>query len=388
MTEPLITPPRARDMGAPAWSPAWPVWPGFGATTPASVTLVLAPRDDPHHLQAAFAAHRPQHGHITVHPTTGARNATYLAHDVIRALGKHLPVPDTLLDQPTWMGHTDRSWRIAAAWTLTLGITHLTVCRAHTASIRQWEFLLAFSARTNIHLILLADKPIPTDADRLLATTDHQRVDTLPTLATPVQHPSDGSAAYQYRWYQPTAVAFPPSDDELWFRMPPQPRMRPTGKATVPPPKPAGPTPPLPPPGTHQDHSHPHIAQIAARIHSRIAHPTHAACAALRALTGYNNEQIKNLHTWPSNGLPPLPAWTRPLMDAARRLTALRGHPDAPNPLSTPHWEHPEIEHALRACRLLPTPPAPGSPAPDQIAPHRRPSRNATIKVLRDHPPS
>jgi len=363
------------------WAPAWPPWPEHGATLPASVTLVTAPRDDPHHLQEAFAAHRPHHGHITVHPTPGARNAAYLAHDIIRALGKHLPVPDAALDQPTWMGHTDRSWRIAAAWSLTLGVTHLIVCRAHTVSIRQWEFLLAFSAHTRLHLTLLAGRPVPTDVNRLLATIDHQRLDALPAAADPAPHPPGGATTHPHRWPQP-AVAFPPPESEIWFRMPPQPSMRHTYTAPLPPGEPDGPTPPLPPPGARQDHTHPHIGQIAARIHSRIAHPTHAACVALRALTGYDNRQINNLHTWPSNGLPPLPAWTAPLMDAARRLAALRGHPDTPNPLSTPDWEHPEIEHALRSCRLLPTPPATGS----RTAHARHPSKNATIKVLRAQP--
>ncbi|MGW0583766.1 hypothetical protein ACWD25_49475 [Streptomyces sp. NPDC002920] len=107
----------------------------------------------------------------------------------------------------------------------------------------------------------------------------------------------------------------------------------------------------------HQDHLHPHNTQIADRIHTRIAHPVHAACAALGALTGYSSRQIKALHTRPGNGLPALPPWTTLLMDAARQLAALRGHPDAPNPLSVPHWEHSEIDQALRACRLLPTPP-------------------------------
>ncbi len=110
-------------------------------------------------MRLAFAAHQPRYGRITVHPTPLAGTGAYLAHDLIRALGKHLPVPDDNHDLPTWAGNSDRSWRITAAWILTLGITHLTICRAHRISAGQWEQLLALSTRTGLRLTLLCNGP-------------------------------------------------------------------------------------------------------------------------------------------------------------------------------------------------------------------------------------
>ncbi|MFJ3644453.1 hypothetical protein [Streptomyces murinus] len=142
------------------------------------------------------------------------------------------------------------------------------------------------------------------------------------------------------------------------------------------------PGPLLPLPGPHQDPHHPHTVQIADRIHTRVAHPVHAACVAVGALTGYNSQQIKALHTQPSSGLPALPAWTEVLLDAARHLAALRGHPDAPNPLSVPPWEVADIDRALHACRLVPT------PADRRSRIHTaQTSTTTTIRRLRGHTP-
>ncbi|MER7967996.1 hypothetical protein ABTX35_03100 [Streptomyces sp. NPDC096080] len=334
------------------WSPTWP--PRRNATL-ARITVVVTVQDEPDYMRLAFSAHQPRHGRITVHPTPLAGNGPYLAHDVVRALGKHLPLPDDDHGLPTWATHTNHSWRITAAWILTLGIRHLTICRAHRLSTGQWGQLLALSARTGIHLTLLCNGPLPRQPFHLLDTIEHTLLDDRHAAAAHWRTPTSLPETAGYPWWRHRAP-FPPRDDELQFRMPPQP-LNPHVCAFTPSSAPPGPIPPLPLPGPHQDHLHPHITHISDRIHTRIAHPAHAACAALAALTGYSSRQIKALHTQPGSGLPPLPAWTTVLMDAARQLAALRGHPDAPNPLSVPRWEHPEIDQALRACHLLPTPP-------------------------------
>ncbi|WP_052457504.1 hypothetical protein [Streptomyces sp. AcH 505] len=324
-------------------------------------------------MQMAFAAHQPRYGHITVHPTP-LGTGSYLAHDLIRALGKHLPIPSANHDQPMWINHTDRSWRIAAAWILTLGITHLTLCRAHRISAPQWEYLLALSARTGTHLTLLCNAPIPHATARLQATITHQYIDDdLPAAAAHWRLPPSPEEFTGYRWWQQTA-SYPPLESERWFRMPTEPALPRTGERFAPLPDLPGHILRLPAPGAHQDYPHPHIAQVASRIHSRIAHPVHAACVALRALTGYSNTQITNLRTQPGDALPSLPAWASILMDATRHLAELRGHPDAPNPLATPTWEHPDIDQALQACRLLPSPPIRGrrSPPPTRQPPAAR----------------
>lgn len=354
---PSPTEPHTAGPPAPRSEEKWcPTWQSHHDTQLPPVTVVVTARDEPQYMRLAFAAHQPLYGRITIHPTPLAGTGAYLAHDLIRALGKHLPVPDDDHGMPGWTNNADRSWRITAAWILTLGITHLTLCRAHRISAPQWEHLLALSARTGARLTLLCNGPLLPQTAALLDTIPHRVLDDLRAATMHWRLPTDLPAPRGYQWRQHNA-AFPPRDDELWFRLPPQPRL-PITVGFTPAPKPTGPTPPLPIPGPRQDPSHPHTAQIAARIHTRIAHPVHAACVALRALTGYSAQQIKTLHERSGNGLPPLPAWTHQLLDAARRLAELRGHPDAPNVLSTPRWEHPEIEQALSGCRLLPTPPA------------------------------
>ncbi|MER8261837.1 hypothetical protein [Streptomyces albidoflavus] len=358
------------------WSPTWP--PGHHHTPP-RVTLVCAPRDEQNFMRLAFGAHQPPTGRITVHPTPLVKTGPYLAHDIIRALGKHLPLPAKDRDLPTWASHTDRSWRIAAAWITTLSISHLTICRAHRLSPSHWEHLLALAALTNIRLTLLCNGPVPPKNLSLLDTTEHKVIDTPRQAAahwrpsTPRQRPD------HYPWWQHRAP-FPPQADELQFRMPPQPS-QPLTLTFRPSLLPPGPTPPLHTPGPHHDPLHPHHTVIADRIHTRIAHPVHAACTALTVLTGYNSHQIKALHTHSGSGLPPLPTWARILIDAACRLADLRGHPDAPNPLSVPSWEHAEIDQALHACRLLPTPPHRAYRPPFHPA-----SRTKTIRQLRGLP--
>ncbi|MDO0917826.1 hypothetical protein QQM39_45705 [Streptomyces sp. DT2A-34] len=379
MTPRLPPPDAAGPAGsnnASEWSPTWP--PRQNTPLPL-VTLVVTMRDEQDYMRLAFAAHQPRHGRITVHPTPLAGTGPNLAHDLIRALGKHLPLPDKDHGLPAWATNTNRSWRIIAAWILTLGISHLTICRAHRLSTGQWEQLLALSARTGIRLTLLCNGPIPLTTLSLLDTIDHRLLDNRQAAAAhwcPPPHPRHPAG---YPWWQHRAP-FLPREDDLQFRMPPQP-LKPAAVVFTPSSLPPGPIPALPLPGPHQDDVHPHAVQIADRIHTRIAHPVHAACVAVAALTGYNSQQIKALHTQPSNGLPELPPWTTVLMDAARQLAALRGHPDAPNPLSVPPWEHADIDQALHACRLRPTPPTRRLRTPSAHV-----SRTKTVDQLRGRP--
>ncbi|MFC9337417.1 hypothetical protein ACFT0G_03125 [Streptomyces sp. NPDC057020] len=374
MTPGLTQPNTARNRSE--WSPTWP--PGQSHTLP-PVTVISTPRDEQDFMRLAFQAHQPHTGRITVHPTPLAGSGPYLAHDLIRALGKHLPLPAADQDLPTWASHTDPSWRIAAAWITTLGINRLTVCRAHRLTSSHWGQLLALAARTGIRLTLLCNGPTPPKTLSLLDTIEHKTIDTQRDAAAHWRPPKPRRQPAGYPWWQHRAP-FPPQADELQFLMPPQPSQ----PATVyfqPTSLPPATTPPLPAPGPHQDPFHPHHTAIADRIHTRIAHPVHASCAALATLTGYNSRQIKALHTHAGSGPPPLPAWTRILIDAACQLAALRGHPDAPNPLSVPSWEHEEIDQALHACGLLPT-------LPNRR--HRPPltpaSRTKTIRQMRGLP--
>lgn len=343
---------RPRSPWSPQWRPAV-------HSAPAAVTVVCTPRDDPQYMALAFAAHQPCYGRVTVHPTPVAGNGFYLAHDLMRAYGKHLPVPGDG-HAPDWTTSIDDNWRFAAAWTMALGITHLTLCRAHTASTAQWQYLLALSVRTGIQLTMLCNGPLPRETAHLLTTVEHRCIQDLSTAQTH-WHTRRGPAPGGYPWWAATA-AFPPASDEVWFRLPPQPTSPRTGTTPPPGPPPGTPTAQLPGATACQDHGHPHIARTAARIHTRIAHPVHAATAALRVLSGYTNEQISTMHHLPRVGVydptPGLPLWAALLTDAARCLAELLGHRNPRNLVSTPQWEHPEIDQALQDCRLLPSLPA------------------------------
>lgn len=345
-----------------------PPWIPHTATPPAPVTVIVDPHDEAHYMRLAFTAHQPGRGHITVHPTPAPAvpGGAYLAHDVIRALGKHLPILTEDHHAPPWITYAERSWRIAAAWILALGVTRITVCRAHRLTRRQWEHLLTLNAGTGIRLTLLCNGPLPPHATATLAAADHRLLDD-PAAAAAHWRPARKDLP-GHRWWQHHAP-FPPTAGEVWFPMPPQPTRPVTYRPPAPPPHVDGPITPKPPPHAHQDHCHPHTATVAARIHTRIAHPVHAACVAVRVLTGYTTDQIGHLLYRPGQGLPPLPAWTDPLLEAARRLAEISGHPDTPNPLASPRWQHPEIEQALTVCRLLPSPPARTTSGPARSAP-------------------
>jgi hypothetical protein len=109
---------------------------------------------------------------------------------------------------------------------------------------------------------------------------------------------------------------------------------------------------------------------VAQRIHSRIAHPVHAAAVAIRVLAGYDTDQLSQITIptpqRPRADLPPdLPAWVLPLQDAARIYTELQGHirtdlpahlsgTDKPFRLAT--WERDDVARATETCRLVEAP--------------------------------
>ncbi|MFC7472683.1 hypothetical protein ACFQVA_42505 [Actinomadura keratinilytica] len=73
-----------------AWKPTWS--PGHTRPGLPPLTVVHDPHDDHAFMAAALAAHTPQAGHITVHPTPVASAPASLAHDLLRSMGKHLPL--------------------------------------------------------------------------------------------------------------------------------------------------------------------------------------------------------------------------------------------------------------------------------------------------------
>ncbi|MET9347596.1 hypothetical protein [Streptomyces termitum] len=307
-------------------------------------------------MRLALAAHQPSKGRLTIHPTPAVRTGAYLAHDLLRGMGKHLMVSESS-SCPGWTNDTVASWRSAAAWTAALKITHITICRAHALTPEHWAQLLALSVRTGIRLTLVCNGPLPHKTAKMLGSIEYRLIDDARTASAHWRYTNRTGVRSGYRWWQHRA-AFPLGNDEPWITMPPQPLQPLTVQAT---PLPVITTPAvvLPTPPMH-DTTHPHTQLIADRIHTRIAHPVHAACVALRSLTGYHTQQLKALHRHTSSGLPPIPPWVCVLLDAAYHYASLRGHPDTSNPLATHARQHADIDQSLYHCRLVPSVRKPG----------------------------
>ncbi|WP_405918624.1 hypothetical protein [Streptomyces longwoodensis] len=353
------------------WTPAW----SPDRTDPAlpPITLITDPHDHPAYTTTAIAAHHPELGRITVHPTPLATAPAYLAHDLIRALGKHLPPPD--IDPPWWTGNADESWRVAAAWTKALNISHYVICRAHRITGRHLEHLMALRELTRIRLTLVVSGPTPTALATILKAAAHHQVNTLEDARRHLNQGPSLLAPASYSWWR--SAPFPAPHDEPWYELPPRPR-RPAGTPgditasshrtpTRLPSTDSRPHAIALPSHTHPDTQSPHHETVAQRIHTRIAHPVHAAAVAIRALTGYSTDQLPQLTIatpqHPRGHLPTdLPDWARLLQDAARIHTGLKAHirQDLPahlsganKPFQLGSWDRNDVAHATEECHLV-----------------------------------
>ncbi|MFF8476054.1 hypothetical protein [Streptomyces sp. NPDC015414] len=360
------------------WAPAWS--PDHTDPELPPITLITDTHDQPAYTTTALAAHQPELGRIAVHPTPLATAPAYLAHDLIRALGKHLPPPH--FDPPWWTSNADESWRVAVAWTQALNISHYVICRTHRITGRHLEHLMALRERTRIRLTLVVSGPPPDALSTILNTVAHHHIDSIEGTrqhlnADPATTPQSLAG---YPWWQRAPFPCPPN--EPWYELPPRPR-RPAGSpdeitsgtrgtpARLPPSD-------SPPPVialsafTRADTSSAHFETVAQRIHTHIAHPVHAAVVAIRALTGYGTDQLVQL-TLPTPhrrraGLPTdLPEWARLLQDAVRLHTELRGRhvppehlSDANTPFRLSAWDSNEVAHATETCHLV-APQSPGT---------------------------
>ncbi|OKI04039.1 hypothetical protein A6A06_38735 [Streptomyces sp. CB02923] len=277
--------------------------------------------DDYAFMAAALAAHTPARGRITVHPTPVAGAPASLAHDLLRALGKHLPLHGSP-EAVAWAAQAEIAWRAAAAWMLALRIGHLVVTRAHRISSRHFEHLFALRELTGMRLTLLCHGPVPAALADVLPALAPEQVHTLTAArrvlaaAGPEPH-----TAGHFAWWQATAQ-FPPHPGEpcFWLSL-----RRKTSRAdleaaskrlnrTVL---------PLPAPGRFPPEPDEHTLFLAHRLHARIAHPVHAAALALRILTGRPPSQLPGPTAPPSDSRTPsgrpaqIPAWAAGLLQAA-----------------------------------------------------------------------
>ncbi|MFD9149698.1 hypothetical protein [Streptomyces diastaticus] len=336
------------------WKPTWS--PGHTRPGLPPLTVVHDPHDDHAFMAAALAAHTPQAGRITVHPTPVASAPASLAHDLLRSMGKHLP-PTGSEDGTYWTGNTETAWRALAAWTLALRIGHLIVTRAHRISSRHFEYLFALRELTRIRLTLVCHGPLPPALAPALATLRYEEAHTLAAAHRAFTMPAPPPPTGRFAWWE-AGEQFPPREGEPCFLLPTrrtpgrgviEAAARRLGRTVLPlpaagrfPPEPDGPT-----------------ALLAHRLHTRIAHPVHAAALAVRVFTGCPATQLQlpAAHTAPP-ALPnrgpehPAPTWAVDLIEAARCFGQLEGRQPSARPLRLSPWDQTAVTAAAHACGL------------------------------------
>ncbi|GAA4887488.1 hypothetical protein GCM10023237_00760 [Streptomyces coeruleoprunus] len=326
-----------------SWKPTWS--PGHTRPGLPPLTVVHDPHDDHAFMAAALDAHTPATGRITVHPTPVARAPASLAHDLLRSMGKHLPLAGSG-DGTYWTGNTETAWRAVAAWMLALRTGHVIVTRAHRISSRHFEYLFALRERTQIRLTLLCHGPLPPALATALATLRYDEAHTLAAAHRAFTTPAPPPPTGRFAWWE-AGEQFPPREGEPCFLLPT--RRTPgrgvieaaahhLGREVLPLPA-AGRFPPEPDEPT---------ALLAHRLHARIAHPVHAAALAVRIFGAQTDppartSQRREMRT---------PSWAVDLLQAAGFFRQLEGRADntfLPHPGS---WDHTAVTEAAHACGL------------------------------------
>ncbi len=334
-------------------------------------------------MAAALVAHTPALGRITVHPIPVATAPAALAHDLLRSLGKHLPL-DGSEEDAYWTGNTETGWRAVAAWILALDIGHVIVTRAHRISSRHFEHLFALRELTGIRLTLLCHGALPPALAAALAVLPHHDVHTLAgtrqavSALAPTPPPAE-----RYAWWA-AAAHLPPRADEPCFLMPAR---RPTGPdrldalarrlgRTLLPLPAGGHFPPEPDRAT---------ALLAQRLHVRVAHPVHAAALTTHVLTGRPITQVRLPAARTEPGPDPLaPPWAADLIASAHHFRRLQGHTLDGRGLRLAPWDQEAVAQAARACALF----GPAGPPPADPAPTRRSSAPPTGAPTTRRPPA
>lgn len=325
-----------------AWKPAG----SPSGTRPglAALTVVHDPHDDHAFMAAALAAHTPQAGRITVHPTPVASAPASLAHDLLRSLGKHLP-PDGSEDGTFWSGNTETAWRAVTAWILGLRIGHVIVTRTHRISSRHFEHLFALRELTGVQLTLLCHGPLPPALATALAALPHEEAHTLAaarrTLGVSAPPPSAG----RFAWWE-AGEQFPPSPDEPCFLLPTR---RTPGRGVI---EAAArrlgrPVLPLPAAGRFPPEPDEHTTLLARRLHARIAHPVHAAALAVRVFAAQRDLPARTGRGRQMR----TPSWAVDLIEAACHFGQLEGRADNTS-LPLRSFDHAAVTEAAHACGL------------------------------------
>jgi hypothetical protein len=273
-----------------------------------------------------------------------------LAHDLLRSLNKHL-LPGNE-EAAHWAGRTDTAWRVVAAWTTALHIGHVIVTRAHRISSRHFEHLFALRELTRIHLTLLCHGPLPPALACALTFLPHHGVHTLDGARRAVSTRLPPPPADRYPWWE-AATHIPPHADEPAFIRPTYSPLdhgrlaaagRRLGRTLLALPV-SGRLPPEPDRAT---------VLLAHRLHTRIAHPLHAAALAQRIVTGRSDAPLRLSVARTEGGDDlPVPLWAADLISAAGRFAELEGMPASRQSMQLAPWDRRAVDEAAHLCGLL-----------------------------------
>ncbi|WFB11393.1 hypothetical protein LRS74_33470 [Streptomyces sp. LX-29] len=369
-------------IGAPeattgSWKPTWS--PGHTSPGLPPLTVVHDPSDDYAFMAAALAAHTPERGRITVHPTPVASAPASLAHDLLRSMGKHLP-PAGSEDGAYWSGNTETAWRAVAAWILGLRIGHVVVTRAHRISSRHFEYLFALAELTKMRLTLLCHGALPPALAAALAVLPHEEVHTLAAARRAVAAPAPLPPADRFAWWE-TDGQFPPDEGEPCFLLPTR---RTPGRGVI---EAAAhrlgrPVLPLPAAGRFPPEPDEPTALLAHRLHARIAHPVHAAALAVRVFAAHTDLPARTGRGREMR----TPSWAVDLIEAACHFGQMEGRADNSFLPHLRSWDHAAVTEAAHACGLYEHQ-APG-PKRRSAAPTSRSGRPAAVRPDVDGTPA
>ncbi|MFE2640564.1 hypothetical protein ACFXKS_35020 [Streptomyces scopuliridis] len=310
---------------------------------------------------------------MTIDPSPANGAPAALAHDLLYALGKRLPAGGEIYG--TWADSQRPAWDAAATWILAHRIGHLIIVRTDRLTAARRRQLLALRERCGIRLTLLWHRPVSPAVKTLLEQIPHQIVDRLPqardALGLTAYTPT-GEALKQHQPRQPSRQ----QDDGQWIALRPPSAGVVVHRTARAPCQGASEAAPTSPPPTHRHDRASRSAEVLAARLGTVAHPLHAAALTIHAVTAADLNQLSLIRGIDINDAAtvvkvhdsaahrrcrtyPLPAWARPLIQAAGIHGQLNDRaPESPLlPLIAVRQGH-QLHHSAAGIRytLAPTP--------------------------------
>jgi len=268
----------------------------FPVSGPEALHVIVDRHDDPAWTATALRAHDPAAGRVTVHPTPAAGGAAALAQDVLCALGKTLPPAGR--DHGAWADALRPAWNAACAWVVASGVRHVIVLRGHHLTAGRLRQLLDLRTRTGVRVTVVWHAPPGRVLGAFVRGVEHRIVEDLDQARAVLAWPQKSNRATGERSLAGGRGDPDRGRDEerVWITP-----ARPTPGIVVPRAARtvcagAGGALSVPDAGcggagegsaengrAGRDAS---IERLAGRLHTRVAHPTHAAALAVAVVTG------------------------------------------------------------------------------------------------------